>query len=146
MSEQKHVSVIYIKAEPQTVWEALTSAEFTRQYLHATDVESDFKVGSSIIFYNADKSIAIAGEVLEVEVHKKLSFTWHVHYNPEAIKEVPSRVTYLLEKSEEATKLTLIHDNFPPASVVYPVINEGWIPILSNLKTLLETGASMSIS
>jgi uncharacterized protein YndB with AHSA1/START domain len=146
MNDNTHVSVIYIKTEPETLWQALTSPEFTSQYLHATSVESDFKRGSSVTFYNADRTIAIAGEVLEVEEFKKLSFTWHVHYNPEAIKEEPSRVTYLLEKVEEATKLTLIHDNFPSQSVVYPVVNEGWIPILSNLKTLLETGRAMSIS
>ncbi len=146
MSDQKHVSVIYIKADPETVWTALTSPEFTRRYLHTTDVESDFEPGSGITFYNQDRSIAIAGEILEVQPCRKLSFTWHVHYNPEAVKEIPSRVTYLLEQVEEATKLTLIHDNFPPNTVVYPVINEGWIPILSNLKTLLETGDAMSIS
>lgn len=92
MAEQKHVSVIHIKAEKEAVWQALTSAEFTRQYLHATDVESDWVIGASITFFNPDKSIAVAGEILELDKPHKLSFSWHVHYNPAAKEEQPSRV------------------------------------------------------
>lgn len=103
-------------------------------------------MGANITFYNPDKSIAIAGEILELDEPNKLSFTWHVHYDPDAKKEEPSRVTYLLEQEKEATKLTVIHHNFPPDSVVYPNIIQGWIAILSNLKTLIETGSAMTIS
>ena len=67
-------------------------------------------------------------------------------YNPVAKTEEPSQVTFLLEAVEDSTKLTLIHDHFQPGSVVYPEISEGWIMILSNLKTLLETNTVMAIS
>ena len=97
-------------------------------------------------YFNPDKSVAVVVEVLDVDYPAKLSFTWHVHYNEAAKKEAPSRVTFLLESVEDATKLTLIHDEFQAGSVVYPQISEGWIVILSNLKTLLETGAVMAVS
>ena len=71
-----------------------------------------------------DVTVAIAGEILEVDKPDKLSFTWHVHYKPEAIKEDPGRVTYLLEKEKEAAKLTPIHDGFPADNIVPPLINQ----------------------
>ena len=145
MSDQ-HVSVIYIKASLDSVWQALTSAEFTRQYFHSTDVKSDWTKDAKVTFYNQDQSIAVEGRVLEADKPNKLSYTWHVHYNPVAKTEAPSRVTYLLETVKDATRLTLIHDQFPAGSVVYPQISEGWIAILCNLKTLLETDSVMAIS
>ena len=47
---------------------------------------------------------------------------------------------------EDATRLTLTHDEFVQASVVLPEISKGWIAILSNLRTLLETGDVMAVS
>lgn len=141
-----HVCAIYIKADREAVWEGLTSAEFTRRYFHGTEVTSDWKPGSDITYYNGDQSIAVLGKVLEVDRPERLSYTWHVHYNPAAKKEAPSRVTFMLETVEDATKLTLVHDDFPAGSVVLPEISTGWIAILSNLKTLLETGEVMGVS
>lgn len=141
-----HVCVIYINASREAVWDGLTNPEFTRQYFHQTRFESDWQPGSAMNCYMPDGSYAVRGEVLESEHPAKLSFTWHVHYNPEAKQEAPSRVTYLLESVEGATKLTVIHDEFPEGSVVLPSISEGWIAILCNLKTLLETGQAMAVS
>lgn len=144
--ENGHVSVIYIKASREAVWQALTSAEFTRRYFHQTDIESDWSEGADVTYYNQDRTVAVVGKVLEVDEPAKLSFSWHVHYNPVAKQETPSRVTYLLETVEDATKLTVMHDHFPAGSVVLPQISEGWIAILCNLKTLLETGEVMGVS
>jgi len=146
-SDNGHVCVIYINASNEKVWEALTSAEFTRQYFHRTEIESEWVPGAAVTYYNAaDRSVAVAGEVLEVDYPSRLSFSWHVHYNPEAFKEAPSRVTFELETVEGATRLLVVHDDFPEGSVVLPEISRGWIAILSNLKTLLETGQAMAVS
>ncbi|MBQ73729.1 MAG: ATPase [Gammaproteobacteria bacterium] len=146
MSKDKYVCTIYIKAEPDRVWEALTTAEFTRRYFHATDIQSDWKPGSAVTYLNQDGSTAVEGKVLTAEPFKKLSFTWHVHYNELAKKEKASKVTFLFEQVEDSTKLTLIHEDFPEKSVVYPQISNGWMAILSNLKTLLETDSVMAVS
>lgn len=142
----KHVCTIYIKTTPERVWQALTNGEFTARYFHATRIDSTWEPGATVTYYNADDTIAVQGQVLEVNYPRLLSFTWHVHYNPEAFKERPSRVTFELEAVEDATKLTLIHDDFDEGSVVLPSITSGWIAILSNLKTLLETGDVMAVS
>ncbi len=146
MSNQEHVSVIFIQASPEQVWEGLTAAEFTRRYFHQTEIESDWQPGSEVTYYNADRSVAVRGEVLEVDYPRLLSFTWHVHYDPEAHAEGPTRVRFTLESVEGATKLTLLHDQFLENSVLIDSISEGWIAILSNLKTLLETGEPMAVS
>lgn len=146
MTNREHVCVIYIQAAPEAVWEGLTSAEFTRRYFHGTDIESDWQPGSEVIYYNPDRSIAVKGEVLEADYPRVLSFTWHVHYNPEAQAEGATRVRFTLEPVEGATKLTLVHDRFVENSVLFESISGGWIAILSNLKTLLETGEAMAVS
>lgn len=142
----RHVCTIYIKALPADVWHGLTQSEFTSRYFHQTNIESTWTAGAPVTYYNQDGSTAVVGEVLRAEYPHLLSYTWHVHYNPVAKQEAPSRVTFTLEEVEGSTKLTLVHDNFPEGSVVYPQITEGWIAILSDLKTLLETGELMAVS
>lgn len=142
----QHVCTIYIKASAESVWQGLTDPEFTSRYFHATSIESSWEIGSQVLYKNPDGSIAVAGEVLEADYPKRLSFTWHVHYNAEAMKERPSRVTFLLDEASDATKLTLVHDDFDEGTVVLPQVSEGWIAILSNLKTLIETGEVMAVS
>ncbi len=142
----KHVCTIYIKSTPETVWQGLTDAAFTSQYFHSTSIESTWQKGSEVTYRNQDGSIAVAGEVITADHPRELSFTWHVHYNEQAKKERPSRVTFLLEPVEDSTKLTLIHDDFDEGTVVLPNVSEGWIAILSNLKTLIETDEVMAVS
>lgn len=146
MSSNEHVCVIYIKASRETVWQGITSADFTRQYFHSTDISSTWEPGAEVIYRNPDGSIAVKGEVLEVQYPALLSYTWHVHYDPVALQEAPSRVTFELTQMDDATRLTLVHSDFVDGSVVLPRISEGWIAILSNLKTLLETDTVMSVS
>jgi uncharacterized protein YndB with AHSA1/START domain len=146
MSNDKHICTVYIKAEPEVIWEALTTPEFTRKYFHATDIQSDWKQGSAVTFFNQDGSVAIKGKVLKSNPPLELSITWHVYYNEIARKEEPSKVTFKLEQIVDATKLILTHENFPENSVVFPIISQGWIAILCNLKTLIETDSVMAIS
>lgn len=146
MTMDSHVCTIFINTDPEAVWNALTEGSFTQRYFHSTRIESTWQPGASVTYYNQDDSVAVAGEVIEVDKPNRLSFTWHVHYNKDAFKERPSRVTFELVPVDGATRLTLVHDDFEPGSVVLPQISEGWIAILSNLKTMLETGEVMAVS
>jgi uncharacterized protein YndB with AHSA1/START domain len=145
MTDQ-HVCTIYIKAPVERVWQGLTDSDFTARYFHSTKIESTWEAGADVTYYNQDGSTAVKGTVLASEYPTLLSFTWHVHYDPEAFKERPSRVTFELTEVEDATRLILVHDDFEDGSVVLPNISKGWIAILSNLKTLLETGDIMAVS
>ena len=91
-------------------------------------------------YLNEDGSTAVDGEVNECDPPRRLSYTWYVQYDPEAIKSTPSRVTWEIESMDETCRLTLTHDEFPDGSVVSEGVREGWVPILSSLKNLIETG------
>ncbi len=146
MSNPRHVFQVYIRTSPERLWEAITKPEFTRRYFHQTDIASDWEQGSAVCYRNQDGSVAVEGEVLEVERPRRLSFTWHVLYDPEAAKDRPSRVTWEIEPLGETCKLTLTHDEFDGETKLYLSVGEGWPAILSNLKSLLETGQPLDVS
>ena len=136
---------IYIRTTPEKLWEAITSAEFTRQYFHSTAVESDWQVGSPIRYRNPDGTVAVDGEVVAADPPHRLVMSWHVLYDPVAADEAPSRVTWEIEQAGEACRLRVTHDRFPDGSVLPEGVRDGWTLILSGLKTLLETGEALEV-
>ena len=144
MNKPEFVYTIYIEAPAEKVWAALTNGEHTGQFW-SRYVQSDWRVGSRVEFLRADKSkLSHDGEVLEIDPPHRLVMTFDV--TPEGMKEPPSRVTYLLEDAHGATKLTVIHEDFPPHSEVLKGITKGWPQILSSLKTYLERGSAMAMT
>src|ERR1700753_1598436 len=79
-SKPATVYTIYIAATPQQVWEALTSAEVSRQYFFGNAVEIEQKIGGSIIVRQPDGSLHISGEVVECDPPRKLAFTFNVNW------------------------------------------------------------------
>ena len=139
-STDEHVLEIYIRATPEAVWNGITDGALTRRYFHETAINSDWAVGSRVEYVNPDGSLSVEGEVLEVDEPRRLAYTWHVLYNDVAATETPSRVLWELEPVGESVRLRMTHDRFPAGSAVYPQISEGWAPLLSSLKSLIETG------
>ena len=146
MKKPEFVYVIVIASPPEKVWEGLTSAAFTKQYWHRTEVESDFKVGSPIRFMTDAEQVGAEGEILSVAYPSELSYTWQFPNNPQTREEPPSRVTFKLDAVAAGTRLTVVHDEFPEASKMYELIRGGWPLVLSGLKTLLESGKAVDFS
>jgi uncharacterized protein YndB with AHSA1/START domain/DNA-binding transcriptional ArsR family regulator len=142
MSEPKHVYEVYLRATPERVWQALTDSELTKQYYYGNTVESDWKPGSSLVYRNPDGSEAIQCEIVEADPPRRLV---HTFFFP-GTDESPSRCTWSIESRGEATLLVLTHDEFDGESQTYRSVAHGWVPILSGLKTLLETGQPLEIS
>ena len=142
MSEPKHVYEVYIAASPERVWEALTRSELTTQYYYGSSVESDWTPGSPLVYRNADGTEAIRCTVVEADAPKRLVHTFSF---PET-GDPPSRVTWTIEPRGAATLLTLVHDEFDGETSTFRSVAHGWVPILSGLKTLLETGKPIEIS
>ena len=144
-NEFKYVTII--KADMEQVWDALTLPEFTERYWHNSTVESDWKEGSKITFTNDDKdgvrSVGVVGEIIECQRPSRLSYSWSFPRMPDVCDEAPSVVTFELESVGEATKLTVTHDRFEEGGKMRGYISEGWPIVLSNLKTLLETGQTI---
>jgi uncharacterized protein YndB with AHSA1/START domain len=140
-SDLKHVYEMYIRATPDRVWRAITESEFTRQYYYDNGVFSDWQVGSLIVYRDDDGNEPIRGEVLEVDPPRRLVHTFHFSETDES----PSRVTWTIEPRGEASLLTLVHDDFDGETSTYRSVEHGWVPILSGLKTVLETGQPLTI-
>ncbi len=149
MQKPSFVYVSYIHTTPEKLWAALTQPEFTRKYWFDCGIESDWKVGSPVRF-RRDGELAMDQVLLECTPPRRLAYTWSMCGDAEAKSERPSRVTFELEPvgdqagaSAPVVKLTVTHDDFPAGSVVFPRISQGWPVVLSNLKTLLESGQPM---
>ncbi len=137
---------IYIAATPEAVWEALTSAEFSRKYFFGNSVEVEPRLGGAFVVRTPDGALHISGEVLAYEPPRKLSVTFNVNW-PELIEKLgPTLVTYEIEPAGEAVRLTMSegHDR-PLSDDILSGGRQGWPAILSSLKSLLETGQPLVV-
>src|SRR5205085_8829443 len=117
------------------------SSELSKQYFSGLAVEIEEKVGGKFTVRTPDGSVHISGEVFVFEPPRKLTITWDVNWP--GLKEAlgPTLVTYEIEPAGAATRLTLVqaHDR-PVSDDVLSGGRQGWPAILSNLKSVLETG------
>jgi len=158
---------VYIKATPQAIWDAITKPEWTEKYGYRGLSEYDLraggahrtlaseamkKAGAEMGFPTPD--VIIDGEVVEADPPRKLVQTWRMLMDPEMAAEGFTRLTYEIEESAGGvTKLTVVHDleGAPKLALVVAGGREaegaggGWSWVLSDLKTLLETGESIGV-
>src|SRR5204862_4101960 len=140
------VYTIYIASTAEKVWQALTSAEFSRKYFFGNAVEVDLKVGGAYIVRTPDGALHISGEVIECDPPRKLTVTFNVNWPALVEKLGPTLVTYEIEPAGDAVKLTLLQSHDRPISDdILSGGRQGWPAILSSLKSLLETGSAMTI-
>jgi uncharacterized protein YndB with AHSA1/START domain len=140
------VYAIYIASTREKVWEALTSAELSRKYFFGNTVEIEQRVGGTYIVRTPDGALHISGEVVECDPPKKLTVTFNVNW-PQLIEKLgPTLVTYEIEQAGEAVRLTMseAHDR-PLSDDILEGGRQGWPAILSSLKSLLETGAPLTV-
>jgi len=140
------IYTIYIAASPDKVWQALTTAEFSRKYFSGFGVEVELKVGGRFTVQAPDGSVHISGEVLACDPPRKLSVTWNVNW-PGLVEALGATlVTYEIEPAGEAVRLTMTeaHDR-PLSDDILSGGRLGWPAILSGLKSLLETGKAPAI-
>jgi uncharacterized protein YndB with AHSA1/START domain len=140
------VYTIYMASTPEKVWEALTRAEFSRQYFSGHAVEVDLRVGGAFIMRTPDGALHISGEVIECEPPTKLTVTFNVNWPALVEKLGPTLVTYEIEQAGDAVKLTMLqsHDREISDDILSGG-RSGWPAILSSLKSLLETGQALAI-
>jgi DNA-binding transcriptional ArsR family regulator/uncharacterized protein YndB with AHSA1/START domain len=163
MDKPSFVYTTYIHTTRERLWRALTDPAFTERYWGVA-FETDWNRGSTMTLHQWGLTIADPDQVvLESEPYRRLAYTWHT-FSPEwqekaaelvgfpeeflerVAGEPRSKVAFEIDDLGEFVKLTVIHDGFEPGSGVFETISQGWPHILSNLKTLLETGAMMSES
>ena len=143
MQTDRFVYVTYIRTTSEKLWDALTKAEFTRQFWCNTTQESEWKPGATWKILMPDGAVADSGEVVEIDPHRRLVLKWRNEFRPELKAEGYSRLTYQLEPEGKSVKLTVIHEMEKEGSKFIEAVSSGWPHILASLKSLLETGESL---
>lgn len=149
---------VYIRATPEAIWEAITSPEWTVKYAYKGAVEYELRPGGAYRAHATPEmrefglpDVVVDGVVEEAIPPTRLVHTYRFLFSDEHKAEGFTRVTWEIEKTSAGfSRLTVVHElEGAPimASMVASKFSEqgagGWAWILSDLKTLLETGRAM---
>ena len=144
MTRSTFVYVTYIRTTPEKLWSALTrDVDFMKQYWFGTHCDSQWTPGSSWKMVSPDGSVTDAGKIVEAEPPRRLVIRWQHQKKPELKAEGESLCTIELEPSGTAVKLSIIHTIEREPSTLITAVSGGWPKIISNLKSLLETGSAV---
>jgi uncharacterized protein YndB with AHSA1/START domain len=156
---------VYIRATPEAIWDAITKPEWTEKYGYGGLVEYELRPGGvarahadAAMLAGAEQQgytipeLIIDGEVVEVDPPRKLVQTWRMLMDPDMASEPFSQLTWeIAEGTDGVSTLTVTHDltDAPSTAVLvsggkaHEGAGGGWSWILSDLKTLLETGTRL---
>jgi uncharacterized protein YndB with AHSA1/START domain len=156
---------VYITAPPQAIWDAITKPEWTERYGYTNRADFDLRPGGAYRSYPSEPmkrgaeamgialpDIVVDGEVLEAEPPHRLVQTWRMLMDPEAASEGFTRITFdISEGRGGVSKLTVTHELEGAPRLAHIVSGDledtgaggGWAWVLSDLKSLLETGSVM---
>jgi uncharacterized protein YndB with AHSA1/START domain len=157
---------VYIKATPEAIWAAITRPEWTARYGYTGYVDFDLRAGGAYrvrptegfragaeAMGNMLPDVIIDGEVIEADPPHRLVHTFHMMMDPATAAEPFTRITYEIKEGQNGVcALTLTHEleGAPQlAALVSGALEEfgaggGHAWILSDLKTLLETGKAFA--
>ena len=158
--ETTQVYRVYIKATPEAIWDAITKPEWTARYGYGGTAEYDLRPGGAYRLHASEEFLAsgapeivVDGEVVESDPPRRLVQTWRMLMDPDLAAEGFTRLTYEIEPAQYGgTKLTVTHE-LERAPRLYALLageNEdqgaggGWAWVLSDLKSVLETGAPIA--
>ena len=147
---------VFIRATPEAIWDAITKPEWTQRYGYRSIAEFDLRPGG---IYRGKATpefqamgmpeIVVEGEVIEADPPRRLVHTWRFNWD-EIRHEGPTRVTFEIAAGDAGvSRLTVTHEleNAPLTAAQLAGEVEGagggWPFVLSDLKTLLETGESL---
>jgi uncharacterized protein YndB with AHSA1/START domain len=133
---------IYIKTTPERLWEAITDEEMRQKYNFGVGVTSDWTPGSSYKSSVPGVIDIAAGENLEVDPPRRLVQSFNALWSDDVKSEGTSRVTWEIEQVGDSCCLTVTHDELSEGA--NSELYGGWPMILSGLKTLLETGETLT--
>ena len=144
-AQTTQVYQLFIRASPEQIWEAITTPEWTQKYFHGVSIEA--RNGRRVV-HGADGALWSDDALIEEDPPRRLVHSWVSTYDPEMAAEGPSRVTWEIEPQEGGfSKLTVVHDQLEGApKTAEGVSGEGWMMVLSGLKTVLETGEPLTTS
>ena len=149
---------VYIKATPEAIWDAITNPDWNERYGYRGRSEYDLRPGGAFRCVASDEMRAMGmaeqlvdGEVIEADPPRRLVQTWRFLWDENIASEGPTRVTFEIDDGPGgASRLTVTHElENAPTTAAYLAgeiadAGGGWSWVLSDLKTLLETGAPLA--
>lgn len=141
MARSTFTYVTYIRTTPEKLWTALTDPVFIKQYWFNTEVESTFKKGAPWQLSSDDGRLFDSGSIVESDPPRRLVIRWQHMNKPELQAEGESLCTMELEPGDGAVRLSIVHSIERDGSKFIEAVSGGWPKIMSNLKSLLETGS-----
>jgi uncharacterized protein YndB with AHSA1/START domain len=134
---------VFIKASPESIWEAITSPEWSERYFYGARITVTPDAYTS---RGTDGSDWGSAQVLEFDPPRRLVHGWRSLYDPSLADEPESRVTWEISAGDDGVSLlTVTHDRLEGAPrTAESVAGPGWMRVLSGLKTLLETGEPLA--
>ena len=151
---------VFIKATPQKIWDAITKPEWTQKFGYGLRDEFELRPGGKYRGWANEgmkamgmDGVIVDGEVIEADPPRKLVLTWRMAIDPSMAAEGFTRLTYEIEEGRGGvSRLSVIHDlaGRPGHAAMVagdkqgPGAGGGWIWILDDLKSLLETGSSLA--
>lgn len=142
--------VYYVDAAPQRVWECLTSPEEVGRIYYGSVIRSEMLPGADIAYVGpgaeGEETVHVYGKILDIIPGELLRFT---HFpGPAYVKDglsFESVITWKVEPAGSCTRLTLIHDGWDERDPSRQGSDDAWPVILSNTKTLAETGKTLNL-
>ncbi len=139
-----HVFQIYIRAEIETVWNAIVDPAFTRQYFFGSSFEAPPVAGREYRSVLPDGTTGVDGVIEGLDPPHRLVQTWRVHYDEALANEPASRVTWTLTKAGDGlTLLRVVHGDLAFSPLTAVNVGSGWPYVLDGLKSLVETGTPL---
>ena len=141
MNNTEFTYATFIDTTPEKLWHAITDRDFLQKYWGL--LESDWQVGSGLTMFTDEsrESIGFIGKVLRSEPPNLLSYTFHPQDTEENRGLSPSQVTFEIKAYTDVVKLVVTHVEIPNN---HESLVNGWQAILSNLKSVIETGKPLS--
>ncbi len=141
MAQSRFVYVTYIRTTPEKLWSALTDADAIKQYWFDVRCESQWTAGSPWKLVYPDGRLTDDGEIVEAAPPRRLVIRWQHQANPEFKAEGVSHCVMELEPKGTAVKFSLAHTIDCEPSKFIMAVSVAWPMVISNLKSLLETGS-----
>lgn len=138
--QSEFVYVTFIRTTPEKLWSALTDPTQMKEYWFGMQFQTEWRKGAQWQMIFPDGRVADTGEILELDRPKRIQLRWRNEFKPELKAEGFALCTIELERYGDAVRLSIAHSIERADSKFIQAVSGGWPKILSNLKSLLETG------
>jgi len=143
MTAPTHTYTAFVACDAAEAWDAIVNGDKTVDYYYGTRVESDWDTASRIRYVSAEGNVVADGFIVTIDPPRRLEMMFHARWDPELDAEGPVRMVWSVDDSDGLTRIT-VDSHLDASTKSYTDWSRGIPFIVSGLKTLLESGRSMT--